>query len=223
MKQRGWFLAIVSSLMILILILVLLLIFISSGNLEFQEMAALVIFCLIWIYGLKRGLQLINSARISQYKTTTIPQDEITFSFSVSFKEYMYMKVLDPHHWSFSLIFISSVFILLFINGGIKYLDAGVANVGIGIGIFIFLFITIYIQTKRIYKQTIGGETQVVLSQEGLTYIKCNLKQTLLWKDFTGILLFKKYGFLYNKNNFEFLLVTSDDKIKNAVIYYLNQ
>jgi hypothetical protein len=60
------------------------------------------------------------------------------------------------------------------------------------------------------------------LHRTRLTYDKAELKQTFPWEEIAGIALYKTYCFLYDKRGGEFLIVTSDEKVKESLLYYLN-
>ena len=77
-------------------------------------------------------------------------------------------------------------------------------------------------ESNKIYKRSIAGQTWVEITPEGLTYDKAELKQTFPWEEIAGIALYKTYCFLYDKRGGEFLIVTSDEKVKESLLYYLN-
>jgi len=78
------------------------------------------------------------------------------------------------------------------------------------------------VRLNKIYKRSIAGQTWVEITPEGLTYDKAELKQTFPWEEIAGIALYKTYCFLYDKRGGEFLIVTSDEKVKESLLYYLN-
>ena len=75
---------------------------------------------------------------------------------------------------------------------------------------------------NKIYKRSIKGQTWIEMTPEGLIYDKPELKQTIPWEDMRGISIYRNYCFLYDKNGSEFLIVTSDKKMKETLLYYLN-
>ena len=44
----------------------------------------------------------------------------------------------------------------------------------------------------------------------------------IAWEEVAGVALYKDYCFLYDKGGSEFLLVTSDERVKESLLYYLN-
>ncbi len=86
----------------------------------------------------------------------------------------------------------------------------------------IYILIMLPVRLNKIYKRSIAGQTWVEITPEGLTYDKAKLKQTFPWEEIAGIALYKTYCFLYDKRGGEFLIVTSDEKVKESLLYYLN-
>ena len=46
-------------------------------------------------------------------------------------------------------------------------------------------------------------------------------KKEIAWEEVAGVVFYKDYCFLYDKGG-EFLLVTSDERVKESLLYYLN-
>ena len=71
-----------------------------------------------------------------------------------------------------------------------------------------YILIMLPIRLNKIYRKAVAGHTWVEMTPEGLVYDRAAL--------------YKDYCFLYDKGGSEFLLVTSDERVKESLLYYLN-
>lgn len=229
MKTKGWILTIVSAVALLVLIGVITLFALPRQSVTrvpqewwwmFINLCAML---LLFAYGLKRGIQLLRIFKIPASKLTRAP-GVVVCDYSITLKQYAFFRLWDFRHFSFSLLAI--IYMCIGLGTG-RYVIPNDNNffgpLIIWLLCLVYILIMLPIRLNRIYKQSIAGQTWVEIAPEGLTYDKANLKQTLLWEDVNGIALYKGYFFLYNKNGYEFLVVSSDSKVKESVLYYLNQ
>lgn len=77
------------------------------------------------------------------------------------------------------------------------------------------------IRLNKIYRKSVAGHTWVEMTLEGLVYDRAEQKKEIAWEEVAGVALYKDYCFLYDKGG-EFLLVTSDERVKESLLYYLN-
>lgn len=78
------------------------------------------------------------------------------------------------------------------------------------------------IRLNKIYRKSVAGHTWVEMTLEGLVYDRAEQKKEIAWEEVAGVALYKDYCFLYDKGGSEFLLVTSDERVKESLLYYLN-
>lgn len=132
-------------------------------------------------------------------------------------------KLWDIRHFSFSLLFIIYICIALCTGHYIVPEEQSLFSpLLIWFLCLIYILIMLPVRLNKIYKRSIAGQTWVEITPEGLTYDKAELKQTFPWEEIAGIALYKTYCFLYDKRGGEFLIVTSDEKVKESLLYYLN-
>ena len=77
------------------------------------------------------------------------------------------------------------------------------------------------IRLNKIYRKAVAGHTWVEMTPEGLVYDRAEQKKEIAWEEVAGVVFYKDYCFLYDKGG-EFLLVTSDERVKESLLYYLN-
>ena len=75
---------------------------------------------------------------------------------------------------------------------------------------------------NKIYRKSVAGHTWVEMTPEGLVYDRAEQKKEIAWEEVAGVAIYKDYCFLYDKGGSEFLLVTSDERVKESLLYYLN-
>ena len=132
-------------------------------------------------------------------------------------------ELWDIRHFSFSLLFIIYICIALCTGHYIVPEEQSLFSpLLIWFLCLIYILIMLPVRLNKIYKRSIAGQTWVEITPEGLTYDKAKLKQTFPWEEIAGIALYKTYCFLYDKRGGEFLIVTSDEKVKESLLYYLN-
>ena len=78
------------------------------------------------------------------------------------------------------------------------------------------------IRLNKIYRKSVVGHTWVEMTPEGLVYDRAEQKKEIAWEEVAGVAFYKDYCFLYDKGGSEFLLVTSDERVKESLLYYLN-
>ena len=228
MKTKGWILTVVCSILALIACITLASMLLTgqpalaNEQLWWWVLINLGVMVLLFGYGVKRGIQLLHIFRIPKSKLTRAP-GIVVCEYDITLKQYAFCKLWDIRHFSFSLLLVIYVCIAL---GTGRYIIPEEQSFSSPILIWflclIYLLVMLPVRLNKIYKQSVKGQTWIEMTPEGLTYDKENLKQTLLWKDINGIAVYKTYCFLYNQNGSEFLIVTSDDKVKESLLYYSN-
>lgn len=228
MKTKGWILTIACALLVLTAGIVLASMLLTgrpalaNEQLWWWVVINLGILVLLFGYGVKRGLQLLRIFRIPKSKLTREPGIVIC-DYDISLHRYAFYKLWDIRHFSFSLLFVMYVCIALCSGHYVVPEEQSLFSpLLIWFLCLVYVLIMLPIRLNKIYKQTIKGHTWVEISPEGMAYDKPNLKQTLSWEEVNGIALYKDYCFIYTKNGNEFLVVTSDEKVKEAILYYIN-
>lgn len=228
MKTKGWILTIVCVLLALTAGIVLASMLLTgqpalaNEQLWWSVVINLGILVLLFGYGVKRGFQLLRIFRIPKSKLTREPGIVIC-DYDISLHRYAFYKLWDIRHFSFSLLFVMYVCIALCSGHYVVPEEQSLFSpLLIWFLCLVYVLIMLPIRLNKIYKQSIKGHTWIEISPEGMAYDKPNLKQTLLWEDVNGIAVYKGYCFLYDKNGDEFLVVTSDEKVKEAILYYIN-
>ena len=84
-----------------------------------------------------------------------------------------------------------------------------------------YILIMLPIRLNKIYRKSVVGHPWVEMTPEGLVYDRAEQKKEIAWEEVAGVALYKDYCFLYDKGG-EFLLVTSDERVKESLLYYLN-
>ena len=177
---------------------------------------------LLFGYGVKRGIQILRIFSIPKSKLTREP-GVVVCDYNISLKKYALYKLWDIRHFSFSLLFIIYICIALCTGHYIVPEEQSLFSpLLIWFLCLIYILIMLPVRLNKIYKRSIAGQTWVEITPEGLTYDKAELKQTFPWEEIAGIALYKTYCFLYDKRGGEFLIVTSDEKVKESLLYYLN-
>lgn len=228
MKIKGWILTVVCSMLLLVAVVTLASLLLTGQPVLANEQlwwwvtVNIGVIILLMGYGVKRGIQLLRIFKIPRSKLTREP-GIVVCDYDITLKKYAFYKLWDIHHFSFSLLLIIYVCIAL---GTGHYIvpeeQSFFSPILIWFLCLIYFLVMLPIRLNKIYKQAVKGETWVEITPDGLTYDKTNLKQTIPWADFNGIALYRGYCFLYNKNGYEFLIVTSDEKVKESLLYYLN-
>lgn len=177
---------------------------------------------LLFGYGVKRGIQILRIFSIPKSKLTREP-GVVVCDYNISLKKYALYKLWDIRHFGFSLLFIIYICIALCTGHYIVPEEQSLFSpLLIWFLCLIYILIMLPVRLNKIYKRSIAGQTWVEITPEGLTYDKAKLKQTFPWEEIAGIALYKTYCFLYDKRGGEFLIVTSDEKVKESLLYYLN-
>lgn len=228
MKIRGWILTVVCSILFLVVGITLASMAftgqpaVANEQLWWWVLINLGVLFVLFGYGVKRGIQLLRIFRIPKSKLTREP-GVVVCDYDISLKKYALYKLWDIRHFSFSLLFVIYICIALCTGHYIVPEEQSLFSpLLIWFLCLIYILIMLPIRLNKIYKRSIAGQTWVEITPDGLTFDKANLKQTLLWKDIDGIALYKSYCFLYSKNGSEFLIVTSDGKVIESLLYYLN-
>lgn len=228
MKIRGWILTVVCSILFLVVGITLASMAftgqpaVANEQLWWWVLINLGVLFVLFGYGVKRGIQLLRIFRIPKSKLTREP-GVVVCDYDISLKKYALYKLWDIRHFSFSLLFVIYICIALCTGHYIVPEEQSLFSpLLIWFLCLIYILIMLPIRLNKIYKRSIAGQTWVEITPDGLTFDKANLKQTLLWKDIDGIALYKGYCFLYSKNGSEFLIVTSDGKVIESLLYYLN-
>lgn len=228
MKTKGWILTVACSILLLVAGITLASMLtggqpiLANAQLWWWVVINLGVLFLLFGYGVKRGIQLLRIFKIPKSKLTKEP-GIVVCDYDISLHKYAFYKLWDIRHFSFSLLFVIYICIALCTGHYIVPEEQSLFSpLLIWFLCLVYVLIMLPIRLNKIYKRSIKGHTWVEITPEGLTYDKPNLKQTLLWEDLQGIAVYKDYCFLYNKNGYEFLLVTSDEKVKEAVLYYIN-
>ena len=204
MKTKGWILTVICSMLLLVAGITFASMVLvgqpalANESLWWWILINLGVMVLLFGYGVKRGIQILRIFSIPKSKLTREP-GVVVCDYNISLKKYALYKLWDIRHFSFSLLFIMIWFLCL-----------------------IYILIMLPVRLNKIYKRSIAGQTWVEITPEGLTYDKAELKQTFPWEEIAGIALYKTYCFLYDKRGGEFLIVTSDEKVKESLLYYLN-
>lgn len=168
------------------------------------------------------GIQILRIFSIPKSKLTREP-GVVVCDYNISLKKYALYKLWDIRHFSFSLLFIIYICIALCTGHYIVPEEQSLFSpLLIWFLCLIYILIMLPVRLNKIYKRSIAGQTWVEITPEGLTYDKAELKQTFPWEEIAGIALYKTYCFLYDKRGGEFLIVTSDEKVKESLLYYLN-
>lgn len=85
-----------------------------------------------------------------------------------------------------------------------------------------YILIMLPIRLNKIYRKAVAGHTWIEMTPEGLVYDRAEQKKEIAWEEVAGVAIYKDYCFLYDKGGSEFLLVTSDERVKESLLYYLN-
>lgn len=228
MKTKGWILTVGCSILALIACITLASMLLTgqpalaNEQLWWWIVVNLGAMVLLFGYGVKRGIQLLHIFRIPKSKLTRTP-GIVVCEYDITLQQYAFYKLWDIRHFSFSLLLVFYVCIAL---GTGRYIVPEEQSLFSPLLIWflclIYVLVMLPVRLNKIYKQSIKGQTWIEMTPEGLIYDKANLKQTLLWEDINGIAIYKSYCFVYNQNGYEFLIVTSDDKVKESLLYYLN-
>lgn len=228
MKTKGWILTVGCSILALIACITLASMLLTgqpalaNEQLWWWIVINLGAMVLLFGYGVKRGIQLLHIFRIPKSKLTRTP-GIVVCEYDITLQQYAFYKLWDIRHFSFSLLLVFYVCIAL---GTGRYIVPEEQSLFSPLLIWflclIYVLVMLPVRLNKIYKQSIKGQTWIEMTPEGLIYDKANLKQTLLWEDINGIAIYKSYCFVYNQNGYEFLIVTSDDKVKESLLYYLN-
>ncbi|WP_455672245.1 hypothetical protein [Phocaeicola sp.] len=229
MKTKGWILTVVSSMALVALagIIVFMMLPRMSTAKAMQEwwwvFINLCVMGLLSIYGIRRGLQMLSVYKIPASQLKRSP-GVVVCDYSITLKQYAFYRLWDFRHFSFSLLLV--IYMCLALGTG-HYIFPGENSLFSPLIIWflclVYILIMLPLRLNRIYKQNIAGQTWIEIAPEGLTYDKKDLKQTLQWEDVNGIAIYKGYCFLYNKNGYEFLVVTGDKRVIEAILYYLNE
>ena len=201
MKTKGWILTVICSMLLLVAGITFASMVLvgqpalANESLWWWILINLGVMVLLFGYGVKRGIQI----------------------------KYALYKLWDIRHFSFSLLFIIYICIALCTGHYIVPEEQSLFSpLLIWFLCLIYILIMLPVRLNKIYKRSIAGQTWVEITPEGLTYDKAELKQTFPWEEIAGIALYKTYCFLYDKRGGEFLIVTSDEKVKESLLYYLN-
>ena len=207
MKTRGWILTVICSMLLLVAGITFASMVLvgqpalANESLWWWILINLGVMVLLFGYGVKRGIQILRIFSIPKSKLTREP-GVVVCDYNISLKKYALYKLWD--------IYIVPEEQSLFSPLLIWFLC------------LIYILIMLPVRLNKIYKRSIAGQTWVEITPEGLTYDKAKLKQTFPWEEIAGIALYKTYCFLYDKRGGEFLIVTSDEKVKESLLYYLN-
>lgn len=228
MKTKGWILTVGCSILALIACITLASMLLTgqpalaNEQLWWWIVINLGAMVLLFGYGVKRGIQLLHIFRIPKSKLTRTP-GIVVCEYDITLQQYAFYKLWDIRHFSFSLLFVIYVCIALGTGHYIVPEEQSLFSLLlIWFLCLVYVLVMLPVRLNKIYKQSIKGQTWIEMTPEGLIYDKANLKQTLLWEDINGIAIYKSYCFVYNQNGYEFLIVTSDDKVKESLLYYLN-
>ncbi|WP_455668615.1 hypothetical protein [Phocaeicola sp.] len=228
MKTKGWILTIVCSILLLVAGITLASMLLTgqpalaNEQLWWWVVINLGVLVLLFGYGVKRGIQLLHIYRIPK---STLARDPgiVVCDYDISLKRYAFYKLWDIHHFSFSLLFVIYVCIALCTGHYIVPEEQSLFSpLLIWFLCLIYILIMLPMRLNKIYKRSIKGHTWIEMTPEGLIYDKPELKRTIPWEDMRGISIYRNYCFLYDKNGSEFLIVTSDKKMKETLLYYLN-
>lgn len=228
MKTKGWILTIVCSILLLVAGITLAsMLFTGQPALANEQLwwwvvINLGVLVLLFGYGVKRGIQLLHIYRIPK---STLARDPgiVVCDYDISLKRYAFYKLWDIHHFSFSLLFVIYICIALCTGHYIVPEEQSLFSpLLIWFLCLIYILIMLPMRLNKIYKRSIKGQTWIEMTPEGLIYDKPELKRTIPWEDMRGISIYRNYCFLYDKNGSEFLIVTSDKKMKETLLYYLN-
>ncbi|MCD7925363.1 MAG: hypothetical protein LUI85_11995 [Bacteroides sp.] len=228
MKTKGWILTIVCSILLLVAGITLASMLLTgqpalaNEQLWWWVVINLGVLVLLFGYGVKRGIQLLHIYRIPK---STLARDPgiVVCDYDISLKRYAFYKLWDIHHFSFSLLFVIYVCIALCTGHYIVPEEQSLFSpLLIWFLCLIYILIMLPMRLNKIYKRSIKGQTWIEMTPEGLIYDKPELKRTIPWEDMRGISIYRNYCFLYDKNGSEFLIVTSDKKMKETLLYYLN-
>ncbi|WP_178795149.1 hypothetical protein [Bacteroidaceae bacterium] len=228
MKTKGWILTIVCSILLLVAGITLASMLLTgqpalaNEQLWWWVVINLGVLVLLFGYGVKRGIQLLHIYRIPK---STLARDPgiVVCDYDISLKRYAFYKLWDIHHFSFSLLFVIYICIALCTGHYIVPEEQSLFSpLLIWFLCLIYILIMLPMRLNKIYKRSIKGQTWIEMTPEGLIYDKPELKRTIPWEDMRGISIYRNYCFLYDKNGSEFLIVTSDKKMKETLLYYLN-
>lgn len=229
MKTKGWVLAIAGCMALAALACVIASMVLSgpSAARVAQEwwwaLVNLAVMALLSGYAIKRGLQMLRVCKIPKSKLTRSP-GVVVCDYSITLKQYAFYKLWDFRHFSFSLLLVIYVCLAL---GTRHYVFPGGNSLFGPLVIWflclVYILIMLPIRLNRIYKRSIAGQTWIEIAPEGLAYDKKELKQLVQWENITGIAIYKGYCFLYDKAGFEYLIVTDDRRVIEAILYYLNE
>lgn len=229
MKIKGWILTIVSCLILVILVSAIAFMVFTQISMTkvIQEwwwiFINLCFMILLFGYGIKRGLQILHIFKIPVSRLRHSP-GIVVCDYSITLRQYALYKLWDFRHFSFSLLFI--IFICISLGTG-HYIFPGESNLFSPLIIWflclVYILIMLPIRLNRIYRKSIAGETWIEITPDGLTYDQKDVKHFLQWEEVDGIAIYKGYCFLYNKNGYEFLIVTDDKQVVEAILYYLNE
>lgn len=228
MKTKGWILTIVCSILLLVAGITLASMLLTgqpalaNEQLWWWVVINLGVLVLLFGYGVKRGIQLLHIYRIPK---STLARDPgiVVCDYDISLKRYAFYKLWDIHHFSFSLLFVIYICIALCTGHYIVPEEQSLFSpLLIWFLCLIYILIMLPMRLNKIYKRSIKGQTWIEMTPEGLIYDKPELKWTIPWEDMRGISIYRNYCFLYDKNGSEFLIVTSDKKMKETLLYYLN-
>lgn len=228
MKTKGWILTIVCSILLLVAGITLASMLLTgqpalaNEQLWWWVVINLGVLVLLFGYGVKRGIQLLHIYRIPK---STLARDPgiVVCDYDISLKRYAFYKLWDIHHFSFSLLFVIYICIALCTGHYIVPEEQSLFSpLLIWFLCLIYILIMLPMRLNKIYKRSIKGHTWIEMTPEGLIYDKPELKRTIPWEDMRGISIYRNYCFLYDKNGSEFLIVTSDKKMKETLLYYLN-
>lgn len=228
MKTRGWILTVICSVLLLVAgITFVSMVFagqsaLANESLWWWALINLGVMVLLFGYGVRRGIQMLRIFSIPESKLTREP-GVVVCDYNISLKKYALYKLWDIRHFSFSLLFVIYICIALCTGHYIVPEEQSMFSpLLIGFLCLVYILIMLPVRLSKIYKRSIAGQTWVEITPEGLTYDKTEQRQTIHWGEIAGIALYKTYGFLYDEKGGEFLIVTSDEKVKESLLYYLN-
>lgn len=227
MKIKGWILTVMCGLLLCIMgITWVVMVLMGQPELANERLwwwllINLGVMSLLFAYGVKRGIQLLRIFRIPKSRLTRSP-GVVVCDYDISLKKYALYKLWDIRHFSFSLLFV--IYLCIALCTGYYIAPEGQSLFTPLLILFLCLFyilIMLPIRLNKIYRKSVAGHTWVEMTLEGLVYDRAEQKKEIAWEELAGIALYKDYCFLYGRGR-EFLVVTSDERVKESLLYYLN-
>lgn len=228
MRIKGWILTVVASVLWLIVGAAAVFMRNNPQYLEGQPelrvwtWVNLGVLLLLFAYGVKRGVQLLRFFCIPPSRLKRAP-GTVVCEYTLSLKQYAMYKLWDVHHFSFSLLL--ALYAALSLCVGYYVMPE---RHGLFIPLLIwflclfYMLVALPIRLNQLYRKRMAGHTWVELTPDGILFDRSGRKEQVDWQEIRGVALYRKYVYLYGRQGKEYLVVTADEQVRQALLYYLN-